>query len=293
MAVGNTTKIVDTKQIEFATAMKKKLREEKGSKLIEFAEKATIKGASSYVFYRMGESTASAGELNMFSDTYVGTGGEAKKTTAVISYVYAHDKIKAEQLNETSLDLEGTFIGSLSDALKRNVDKRILDAISAVGFNAVVGTEEDGKCVLVGDATKALEDAATVDAIIETAAFLATLAKETSVEGTDVAIVLDAEEFARLHRAEKFTNNNYGMMNKLVGDNTLLGCEVIKVAKSVKGKGILLVARGSFGCVSWENDVDAKAWWEDAQDALFTMCKRSLGVAVLDEKAIYKVQYKV
>lgn len=48
MAVGATTKVVETKQIEFATAMKKKLREEKGSKLIEFSEKATIKGADVY-----------------------------------------------------------------------------------------------------------------------------------------------------------------------------------------------------------------------------------------------------
>lgn len=241
----------------------------------------------------MNESTANATELNMFDSAYVGTGGEAKKTTATISYVYAHDKIKAEQLNSTSLDLQGTFIGSLSDALRRNTDKRILDAIKAKGFNAVVGTEEEGKCVLVGDTTKTLDDAATVDTIIETAAYLATLAKETSVEGTDVAIVLDAEEFAKLHRAEKFTNNNYAMINKIVNDNTLFGCEVIKVAKSTKDKGILMVARGSFGCVSWENDVEADAWWEKGQDSLFCMCKRSLGVAVLDEKAIYKVQYKV
>lgn len=291
MALGNTQKMVETKQIEFATAMKKKLQEEKGSKLIEFSQKATVKGANKYTFYILGESAVGTNELNMYDTAYAGNGGEAKKIDAEIDYVYASDKIKRADLNSTSLDISGSLLGSLTDALKRNVDKKILDVINAKGFDATATTAD--KCVLVGDTTKPIDDVETVNTIIETAAYLATLAKETSVEGTDVCIVVDASEYAKLHRAEKFTKNDWMFSTKMISDNTLFGCEVIKVAQSAKAnKGILLIARGAFGTASWENDVNAESEWLWGQDCLGLKAFRSLGVAVLDEKAIYKVQYK-
>lgn len=296
MAVGATQKLIETKQTEFATSMLKRLREEKGSKFIDFTDKKTIKGSSEYVFYVMGESTVRNGELNMYADSYAGTGGEAKKVSCTIDYVYADDKIKKKDLNATTLDLESPMITSLVEALKRNVDKKIIDAIVAKGFNAVVGTEEEGKCVLVGDATKTLADQANVETIIESVAYLMTLAKETSVEGTDVAIVLDAAEYAALYKAEKFVNDDYAKFKTLLGGagSTLLGAEVIKVPAGAKAKGgIFLVARGVIGTAAWENDVEAGSEWSFGQDSLFLKAQKSLGVAILDEKAIYKVQYKV
>lgn len=292
MAVGATQKMVQTKQMEFATAMLKRLQEEKGSKLIEFSEKAQISGSNQYTFYRVGESAVGTGEFNMYADNYAGTGGEGKKFVATIEYVYAHEKIKRSDLNSTSLDLKGTFVSSLVDALKRNVDKTILDTIKTKGFDATITTAD--KCVLVGDVTKDLIDPANVDTIIETSRLLATLAKDTSVtSGMDVCIVMDAEEYAKLHTCEKFTKNDWFLSTKLATDNTLFGCEVVKVARSVKDKGLIMIAKGAFGVASWENDVEADSEWMFGQDCLAVRCSRSLGVVVLDEKAIYKVQYKV
>lgn len=79
--------VEQTKQQEFAVVMLQKLKEEKASNLIDYAEKATVSGADTYTFYRLGESGVGNGTLNMYKDDYQGTGGTAEKVACTIEYV--------------------------------------------------------------------------------------------------------------------------------------------------------------------------------------------------------------
>lgn len=275
--------VTQTKQQEFAVVMLQKLKEEKASNLIDYAEKATVNGANTYNFYRLGESTVGTNELKMFADGYQGTGGTAEKISCTIDYVYAHDKIKAIDIKSTSLNLENSYVKSLSDALKRNVDKTILTKIN----------ESTAQLTKAGDTLKSIDDAANVDALIEMAVYASTNVKMSVDEGrSGVALVLDTAQYAKLFRAEKITNNNWSASNKFMVGN-LFGCDVVKVASGTKDKAkIYIIPAGTIGVASFENDVEAKAWWEDAEDSLFCRVKRSLGVAVLEPSSIVEFSHK-
>lgn len=104
--------------------------------------------------------------------------------------------------------------------------------------------------------------------------------------------MVDTAQFAKLFRAEKITNSNWSGSNKFMSGQ-LFGCDVVKVARSVKDKDTLyLIPAGTIGVASFENDVDAKAWWDDGQDALFCRVKRSLGVAILEPESIIEFKHK-
>lgn len=241
--------ITDTKQEEFAVVMLQKIAEQKASNLWDYAEKATVKGANTYNFYRLGESRVGTNSLKMISDSYLGNGGEAKKYTATIDYIYASDKIKAIDINSTSLNLEDSYVKSLADALKRNCDKTILTNIAGEGSLDKVDLN-----------TKQIDSDDVVNALIESAVLASTNVKMSVSEGrTGVALVVDTAQYARLFRAEKITNNNWSASNKfMVG--SLFGCDVVKVAKSTKGtEKIYLIPAGTFGIASFENDVEAKS----------------------------------
>lgn len=273
--------ITDTKQEEFAVVMLQKLAEQKASNLWDYAEKATVKGANTYNFYRLGESTVGTSSLKMISDSYSGNGGEAKKYTATIDYIYASDKIRAIDINSTSLNLEDSYVKSLADALKRNCDKTILTKIAA-----------EGTLNKVNLSTNQIDSTDVVNALIENAVLASTNVKMSVSEGrTGVALVVDTTQYARLFRAEKITNNNWSASNKfMVG--SLFGCDVVKVAKSTKGtEKIYLIPAGTFGIASFENDVEAKSWWEDAEDSLFCRVKRSMGVAVMEPESIIEITH--
>lgn len=276
--------VEQTKQQEFAAVMLQKLKEEKASNLIEFAERATVDGANTYNFYRLGESNIGGNSLNMYKDDYQGNGGTAEKVTAIIDYVYASDKIKAIDVKSTSLNLENSYVKSLSDALKRNVDAVILAEIKKKTTQL---KKYDG-------ALKDIDDPTNVDALIEHAVYASTNVKDMSVsEGrTGVAIVLDTAQYAKLFRAEKITNSNWSGSNKFMAGQ-LFGCDVVKVARITKDRDILyLIPSGTFGVASFENDVDAKSWWDDGQDALFCRVKRSIGVAVIEPESIVEFKHK-
>lgn len=276
--------VEQTKQQEFAAVMLQKLKEEKASNLIDYAEKATVTGANTYNFYRLGEANIGGNTLNMYSDNYSGNGGTSEKIAAVIDYVYASDKIKAIDVKSTSLNLENSYVKSLSDALKRNVDKVILDAIKTKTSNL---KKYDGS-------TKEIDDPSNVDALIEHAVYASTNVKDMSVsEGrTGVALVLDTAQYAKLFRAEKITNSDWSGSNKFMAGQ-LFGCDVVKVARITKDRDVLyLIPSGTFGVASFENDVDAKSWWDDGQDALFCRVKRSLGVAVIEPESIVEFKHK-
>lgn len=275
--------VEQTKQQEFAAIMLQKLKEEKASNLIDYAEKATVSGANTYNFYRLGESSVGNNTLNMYADDYTGTGGTAEKITAIINYVYAHDKIKAIDVKSTSLDLENSYVKSLSDALKRNVDATILAEIK----------KKTANLKKAGTAANDIDDVANVDALIENAVFASTNVKMSVSEGrSGVALVVDTAQFAKLFRAEKITNSNWSGSNKFMSGQ-LFGCDVVKVARSTKDKDTLyLIPAGTIGVASFENDVDAKAWWDDGQDSLFCRVKRSLGVAILEPESIIEFKHK-
>ena len=125
------------------------------------------------------------------------------------------------------------------------------------------------------------------------AVYASTNVKMSVDEGrSGVALVLDTAQYAKLFRAEKITNNNWSASNKfMVG--SLFGCDVVKVASSTKDAStIYLIPAGTIGVASFENDVEAKAWWDDGQDALFCRVKRSLGVAVLEADSIVEFKHK-
>lgn len=274
--------ITATKQEQFAVAMLQRLKEEGMSNLIEYADKATVNGANTYNFYRLGEATVGDNSLKMFADSYSGNGGEAKKYPATIDYVYASDKIKAIDLKSTSLDLEGSYVKALSDALRRNCDKIILTKIK-------------GESTLnkINKASNAIDSDEVVNTLIECAVLASTNVKMSVSEGrTGVALVVDTPQYARLFRAEKITNNNWSASNKfMVG--SLFGCDVVKVAKGAKDADkIYLVPAGTFGVASFENDLEAKSWWEDAEDSLFCRAKRSLGVAIMEPESIIEITHQ-
>lgn len=276
--------VEQTKQQEFAAVMLQKLKEEKASNLIEFAERATVDGANTYNFYRLGESNIGGNSLNMYKDDYQGNGGTAEKVTAIIDYVYASDKIKAIDVKSTSLNLENSYVKSLSDALKRNVDTVILAEIK----------KKTAQLKKYDGALKDIDDPTNVDALIEHAVYASTNVKDMSVsEGrTGVAIVLDTAQYAKLFRAEKITNSNWSGSNKFMAGQ-LFGCDVVKVARITKDRDVLyLIPSGTFGVASFENDVDAKSWWDDGQDALFCRVKRSIGVAVIEPESIVEFKHK-
>lgn len=244
--------VEQTKQQEFAVVMLQKLKEEKASNLIDYAEKATVSGADTYTFYRLGESTVGNDKLNMYADTYQGTGGTAEKVACTIEYVYAHDKIGLKQVKSTQLNLENSYIKSLSDALRRNCDKVILSAISAKTSNLKK----------IGDQLKDITDDANVTALIKGVAYASTLVNESSVSDgrSGVAIVLDTAQYAQLFGVDKVLNSQYPSVNEIRTRNSLFGADVVKVASATKEtEKIYIIPAGTIGVASYENDIDAKA----------------------------------
>lgn len=277
--------VTATKQEEFAVVMLQKLKEEKSSNLIDYAEKATVDGADTYTFYRMGESSVGNNTLNMYADSYTGTGGSTEKKTCTIEYVYAHDKIGLKEVKSTSLNLQNSYIKSLSDALKRNCDKVILDKINESTASLTKG----------GDSMSALTDDKNVTALIQLIAYASTLVNETSVSDgrSGVALVLDTAQYAKLFGVDKVINAQYPSVNELRTRNSLFGADVVKVASGTKNKTkMYIIPAGTFGVASYENDVDAKAWWDDGQDKLFCRVRRSMGVAVLEPESIVEFSHK-
>ena len=277
--------VEQTKQQEFAVVMLQKLKEEKASNLIDYAEKATVSGADTYTFYRLGESSVGNDKLNMYKDDYQGTGGTAEQVACTINYVYAHDKIGLKQVKSTQLNLENSYIKSLSDALRRNCDKVILSAISAKTSNLKK----------IGDQLKDITDDANVTALIKGVAYASTLVNESSVSDgrSGVAIVLDTAQYAQLFGVDKVINAQYPSVNEIRTRNSLFGADVVKVASATKGADkIYIIPAGTIGVASYENDIDAKAWWDDGQDSLFCRVRRSLGVAVLEPESIFEFSHK-
>lgn len=277
--------VEQTKQQEFAVVMLQKLKEEKASNLIDYAEKATVSGADTYTFYRLGESSVGNDKLNMYKDDYQGTGGTAEQVSCTINYVYAHDKIGLKQVKSTQLNLENSYIKSLSDALRRNCDKVILSAISA----------KTGNLKKIGDQLKDITDDANVTALIKGVAYASTLVNESSVSDgrSGVAIVLDTAQYAQLFGVDKVLNSQYPSVNEIRTRNSLFGADVVKVASATKGtEKIYIIPAGTIGVASYENDIDAKAWWDDGQDSLFCRVRRSLGVAVLEPESIFEFSHK-
>lgn len=306
-----------TKQTDFAKSMIARLKEEAGSKILDFCEKATVTGAGDYTFYRFGEGDVAGNTLDMYSGgtDQVGNAGTAKSYVASIDYVYASDKIRAADVKSTSLDLKSSFVDSLVYAMKRNIDKKVLGTLDALQGGDDLGHDNPTKVYFMGDKTETLDSENIVNCLIEGAVFASTLAKETSVSGRpSVAIIVTAREHAILHKAERIINANYASV-AAYQRNTLFGCEVIKVAESVKlgwatmsansdapttaytdsgctiGQ-IYLIPQGTIGAASWEGDVDAKSWWDDGQDALFCRAKRSIGVVAIEPEAVIRVVYK-
>lgn len=306
----------ETKQIEFAKSMLARLKEEAGSNILDFCEKATVTGAGDYTFYRFGEGSVGDNTLDMYSTgaDVAGHAGTAKSYIANIDYIYASDKIRAADMKSTSLDLKSSFVDSLVYAMKRNVDFKVLGELDKQTGSAI---QTEGSVCVVGDNALELDNEKIVNTIIESAVFASTLAKETSVSGRpSVAIVVTAREFAILHKAERIINANYASVAAFQR-NTLFGCEVIKVAESVKRGGedtwdglsaatllynatsngakvgvIHLIPQGTIGAAEWEGDVDAKSWWDDGQDALFCRAKRSLGVVAIEPESTIRIIYK-
>lgn len=301
MSLGTLADVTKTKQDLFATNMLAMLTEQKGSNILDYAEyEANVQDGGSYTFYRMKESTVGTNELNMYADGYTGNAGQSESYKVEIDYVYASDKIKAKNIKSTSLDLGSTFLTSLTNAMKRSIDKKVFDTIQAITFSKTPTAGTNG--TLVGDGLKTLDDEANVNALIQTAVYASTLAKETGVGSNDrgsVALVVDAAEFAILHRAEKITNANYATINNFQR-NTLFGCDVVKVAAGVKTKptgatgdgAVYIIPKGAFGAASWEGDVEAKSWFDEGQDSLFCKARRSIGVTVIEPESIFALEYK-
>lgn len=290
------------RQEQFEAVMLQKLKEEKGSALIPYAQKAIVKGANIHNFYRLGESKVGTGEFNMYKDSYAGTGGTAEKIPATITSIYASDRIKKDDINSTSINLESSYIKSLSDALHREVDKKILDAIKAKKSTGT--TAEAGHLTPMGDSSKKLSDTANIDALIQATVFASTNVKDmtASTESNGVAMVVTAKEFSELFTAEKVGSTNYMGVTQSGNLKTMFGCEVVKVSEYAKPVTttsdpdvvgtIYLIPTQTIGVASWENDIEAKTWVDESTDSIACRVKRSLGVAVIEPESIIEFKYK-
>lgn len=285
--------ILATKQMQFETVMLQKLKEDKGSLLVPYGQKATVKGANIHNFFRLGESRVDTTDFNMYKDNYAGSGGVAEKFPATITYIYASDRIKSEDINSTAINLESSYVKSLSDALHREVDKKIIDAIKAKSNPA--GAAGVGFLTPMGDATLALNDPANIDGLIQATVFASTQVKEmTASEGTNgVAMVLTNQEFSKLFTAEKVSSSNYLGVAQTGNLKTMFGCEVVKVSAYAKADPIIyLIPTQTFGIASWENDIEAKTWMDEPTDSIACRIKRSLGIAVIEPESIVEFKYR-
>ncbi|MGL4971242.1 MAG: hypothetical protein ACRC45_06395 [Cetobacterium sp.] len=305
--------LLKAKQEAFSESIKAKILEDKGSKLIDFTDKETIKTGGQYTFYRFGQAESTSDSMNMYDPNYKGDAGEAEQIMTDIKFLYASDRVANSSMNSTSLNLKSSFVNTLSSAINRKVDKFIISEVDKLKGNTILNSNKS-ECLITGDYSKTLDDVSNIDALVEACVLISTLAREDeNNEDPDVAIVVTAKEYAKLNRIEKISNK-YDFYKK-GRKGTLFGCKVIRVPENVKGgwtgagsvtdapsvpgtagivtNQLILIPRGAVGTVSHEDGIKSKVWQDDGTDSTCFRVDKSMGVAVTEAPAIIRFTYKI
>lgn len=287
----NDAQLVNTKAQEFAKSVRAKVDENKGSKILDFCDLETIEKGAEYTFYRYTPGHINSGELNMYDSAFAGGSGTNEQYKTEIEFIYAAEKLSMADVNSTSLNLKSSFIETLTSAINREVDNKILKKLDIITSST---TPNKDQILAAGDNTKKLTDASNVDALVEMCVYLSSIARESdNPDIADVAIYMTAHQYAELNRIEKIGDEYKGIGKK---KGHLFGCKVVKIDPQIKGastlpESIYIIPRGAIGAVSHENKVESKVWENFGYDSLMFKITRSLGVAVIEPSNIVRFTY--
>lgn len=244
------SKVLTTQEL-FNSSIMAFMAELEGGKLKKYCDTKTQKGGESITFNRMGESTSKDGLTSMYSTgEYVGDGGEMKAIKVEIAEISSQEKIKESEMAKTTVDIKNTYVQSMSRAIVRKEDLKVLNAIEAdianVNILNVTGYEAD----------------ADVKAIIAQIRETKVYADFTPDDYTGTALVISAKNWAKLSTSEYVLNADYNAAFGGSADGsakTFFGVEVIIINDALTVADSYLIPSNVICLAEWEGSLVADA----------------------------------
>lgn len=276
-----------TVQQIFAASVYHTMDELKEIGLKTFAERRTQEGGESIDFMRYKGGKAKDGVPSMYGAEENNDGGDFKKFTATIKPISSQDKPTWEQINKTKLDIKNTIFTSLTRAVVKKEDSKILEAIAA----------QDAKLHKVGIATL---DPATIDfarLLLSEVRDCQVSAEMTPDGKKGVALVMNREDYKRMASSDAFINGDFkdsitGGHNGLplvFGGAEILITDDVKVPTGTA----YIIPSNTFGFGEWEGSVKPfSKFVEDDGMRWHLQVVKSIGVVVIEPNFITKVTMK-
>lgn len=274
----------NTIQQNFSTAVLSTMDQLKPNGLKTFGEKRTQSGGEKITFYRYKGGKAKDGVPTMYG-TDPADGPDFFKFEAPISYVSAQDKIKKEDMEKTKLDIKSPIVKSITNAVLKKEDEKIINAIKA----------KDSELNTSGSATL---DPASLDcarALLAEIRDCYVSADLTPDGKKGVAIVMNREDYKRFSTSDAFINGDYKDAIK-GGDGvlplTLKGAELF-ISDLVESGTSYIIPSNTFGYAEWEGSVMPTAEFHPT-DALrwHLQVVKSVGCVIIEPNYITKFLVK-
>ena len=282
--MANTTATVQQK---FSASILAKLAELKEGNLKKLGELGSAKGGESFTFYRVAEGKAKDGVPSMLpggTGASNADGGDMTSYKATIGQISSQDKVKKVDMLKTQLDIKSPIVASMTRAVIKKEDEKILDAIKANGSVATGGS--------------ASLDLGTIEGARELIAIVrgAFVGAEKTPDGKKgVALVISRKDYQRLASSDAFIHGDYrdsirGGSNDL--PLSMEGAEIVISSLVAEGE-IFVIPSNTFGYAEWENstDVDVIYMANDGQTYHLQVVK-SVGVAIIEPEFITKFTCK-
>lgn len=279
-----------TVQQIFAASVLHTMGELKEMGLKNFAERRTQEGGESIDFMRYKGGEAKDGVPSMYDtskDEETSNGGEFKKFTATIAPISSQDKPTWEQINKTKLDIKNTIFTSLTRAIVKKEDAKILAAIVAA----------DSKLNKVGAITLDPTTLEFAQLLLAEVRDCLVSAEFTPDGKKGVALVMNRLDYKRMSTSEAFINGDF--KNSITGgDNNLPlsfgGAEIfVTDDKNVPTGTAFIIPSNSFGFGEWEGSVKPFAKFVDDDGMRWHLqVVKSIGVVVIEGNFITKVTMK-
>ena len=196
-----------TKQQLFNNAVMAYMSECTGGKLKKFCEVMTQEGGESIIFNRVKASTAGNGQLASMYNTDPTDGGDMVEVKVTIGYVGEQQKIKDEDMKKTKVDVKNVYVKSLTNAVLRAEDKKIIEAIADSTPQAGGSSTAANKVTITTDYTKD----ASVKLVIKEIKKAQALAGNTPDNHRGVALVMTAGDWADLATSNYVLNQDYAV----------------------------------------------------------------------------------
>ena len=282
--MANTTATV---QQIFAASVYHTLDELKEIGLKTFAERRTQEGGESIDFMRYKGGKAKDGVPSMYGSEENNDGGDFKKFTATIAPISSQDKPTWEQINKTKLDIKNTIFTSLTRAIVKKEDAKILEAVVAA----------DASLHKVGSATldpTTIEFARTLLAEVRDCLVSA----EFTPDGKKgVALVMNREDYKRMSTSDAFINGDF--KDSITGGHNGLplvfgGAEILITDDTNVPTGTaFVIPSNTFGFGEWEGSAKPfSKFVEDDGMRWHLQVVKSIGVVVIEPNFITKVTLK-